>query len=312
MNKLNFVFWGTPDVASETLEILKSAGFLPSLVVTSPDARSGRKMLLTPPPVKIWAEKNNIPCIQPEKLGELETIFTTSSQAGEPRKAIFQQKNMRESKNGLQFDLFIVVAYGKIIPEEIIKMPKLASINIHYSLLPRYRGASPVESAILNGDTETGVAIQNMEYKLDSGSIIALEKVPIERNETAPDLRKRLIRIGGELLVKILPDFIEGKIKPIPQDESLASVCKKIKKEDGLVDLEKESPSVLYNKFRAYVNWPRIFFFHPPTGGGKRIIITDADLIDNPLDKARGKQFIIKKVLPEGKKEISYEEFLKI
>src|SRR3989338_10135635 len=206
MNKLNFVFWGTPDVASETLEILKSAGFLPSLVVTSPDARSGRKMLLTPPPVKIWAEKNNIPCIQPEKLGELETIFTTSSQAGEPRKAIFQQKNMRESKNYFQINLFIVVAYGKIIPEEILNIPKFGSINIHYSLLPKYLGASPVESVILNGDVETGVTIQQMEYKMDAGTIIAQEKVSIFPDEKALNLRKRLIKIGGELLVKILPD----------------------------------------------------------------------------------------------------------
>lgn len=253
-------------------------------------------MLVTPPPAKIWAEKNSISYIQPEKLGELENIFTTSSQAGEPRKAIFQQKNMRESKNVFQFDFFIVVAYGKIIPENILKIPELGSINIHYSLLPKYRGASPVESAILNGETETGVTIQQMEYKMDSGPIIAQEKIQIGDDETAPELRKRLIQLGGELLVKTLSEYIKNKIKPTPQDESQSTYCKKIKKEDGEISLNDNSVKN-YNKFRAYANWPRIFFFR----NGKRIIITGAEL--------KNDQFIIKKVLPEGKKEITWQEF---
>lgn len=304
--KINFVFWGTPDVASDTLNILKQNGYIPSLIITSPDAKRGRGLHMEASPVAIFAEKNNIPCIKPEKLGELENIFTTSSQDGEPRKAIFQQENMRESKNDFQFDLFIVVAYGKIMPEKLINMPKLGSINIHYSLLPKYRGASPVESAILNGDTETGVTIQKMAFKLDSGAIIVQEKVTILPDEKAPKLRKRLIKLGGELLVRIIPEFTAGKIKPIPQNEKETTFCKKIKKEDGLIDLNGDAEKN-YNKFRAYAVWPRTFFFRT----GKRIIITDVDLIDNPLDEARGKQFIIKKVLPEGKKEIKYEEFLK-
>ena len=172
-------------------------------------------------------------------------------------------------------------------------MPKLGSINIHYSLLPKYRGASPVESAILNGDTETGVTIQKMTYEMDAGDIIAQEKVDILPGETAPELRKRLIKIGGELLVKTLPDFTEGKTKPVPQNGSLASVCKKIKKEDGLIDLEGDSQKN-YNKFRAYALWPRTFFFK----NGKRIIITDATLENG--------KFIIKKIIPEGGKEIDY------
>ena len=249
-------------------------------------------------PVAVFAEKNNIPCLKPEKLEEeLEAIFTTSSQDDGPRKEIFQQENMRESKKDFQFDLLIVVAYGKIIPENILNMPKLGSINVHYSLLPKCRGASPIESAILHGDTETGITIQKMAFRIDSGPILAQEKVEIGNDEKAPDLCKRLTKIGAELLVKIMPDFIEGKIKAIPQDESQATYCKKIKKEDGLVNLKEELPGVLHNKFRAYATWPRIFFFQ----NGKRIIITDAELINN--------QFIIRKVLPESKKKISYEEF---
>lgn len=280
MEKLNFVFLGTPDVASETIEILKQAGFLPSLIITSPDARQGRKMILTPTPVKVWAQENNIPCIQPEKLEkEMEIII----------------------KNGSYFDLFIVVAYGKILPEEILNMPKFGSINIHYSLLPKYRGASPVESAILNGDPETGVSIQKMVYKMDAGNIIAQEKISIFPDEKASDLRKRLIELGGELLVNLLKTpslrlesehslFAGGE----EQDESQATFCKKIKKEDGLIDLN-DDPEKNYNKFRAYATWPRTFFFKD----GKRIIITKARLEDN--------KFIIEKIIPEGGKEMDYK-----
>jgi len=281
-NNLNFIFWGTPDVASETLEILKQNGYIPSLIVTAPDKPQGRKMLITPPPVKVWAIENNITYLQPEML----------------RSDLFED---------LRSDLNIVVAYGKIIPEDIINLPKLGSINIHYSLLPKYRGASPVEGALLNGDTETGITIQKMEYKMDTGPIIAQEKIAIESDEKAPELRKRLIKIGGELLLKTLPDLMAEKIKLILQDESHATYCKKIKKEDGLIDLN-DDPIKNYNKFRAYATWPRTFFFKD----GKRIIITDAVLENNPIDKAQGKQFVIKKVLPEGKKEIKYEVFAKI
>jgi len=268
--KLNFVFWGTPDVASETLEILKKNGYLPSLIVTSPDKPQGRKMLVTPPPVKIWAEKNKIPYIQPKKLVELENIFTTSS------------------------DLFIVVAYGKIMPKSILNIPQLGSINVHYSLLPKYRGASPVENAILNGDTETGVTIQKMAYKMDVGDIITQENINIMPDETAPELRKRLIKLGGELLVNTLPKFIKGEITAMPQDEKLATNCHKIKKEDGLIDLE-DNALKNYNKFRAYAFWPRTFFFK----NGKRIIITKAKLDDG--------KFVIERVIPENGKEMDYK-----
>lgn len=289
-NKLNFVFWGTPDVASETLEILKQNGYLPSLIVTSPDKPQGRKMLVTPPLVKVWAIKNNIPYIQPEKLNA-EFIEKLKPSCLEPN------------------CLFVVVAYGKIIPKEILEIPKLGSINIHYSLLPKYRGASPVESAILNGDTHTGITIQQMEFKMDSGPILAQEKVEIFPEETAPDLRKRLIKIGGELLVKTLktPSFLPRDSGEVPkavgvkQDETRATHCGKIKKEDGLIDLNDDAMKN-YNKFRAYAGWPRTYFFKE----NKRIIITDAILENNPLDPARGKKFVIKKIIPEGGKETDY------
>ena len=295
-NKLNFAFFGTPEVASLTLEILKENGYTPSLIVTSPDARAGRKMLLTPPPVKIWAKENNILYIQPEKL---------------PPSAFGTSPELRGRLAG-DIDLFIVVAYGKIIPENILNIPKLGSINIHYSLLPKYRGASPVESAILNGDGETGVTIQKMVYKMDAGPIIAQERVTILSDEKAAELRARLIKIGGELLVKILktPSLRPGS-EHLPfargeeQDESQATYCKKIKKEDGLIDLNDNAVKN-YNKFRAYAYWPRTFFFaRRSLGKGgfqtRRIIIADATL--------ENEQFIIKRVLPEGKKETTWENF---
>ena len=296
---LNFIFFGTPDVASETLEILKQSGYLPSLIITSPDAKSGRGLNISPSPVSIFANKNNIPCLKPEKLDENFNLVV-GVPSGTPT---------------TKWDLFIVVAYGKIMPEKIINMPRLGSINIHYSLLPKYRGASPVESAILNGETQTGVTIQKMAFEMDSGPIIAQEKLKILPDEKALDLRKRLTKQGSELLVRLLDTpsasgtspYVGGGWVGVKQDESQATFCKKIKKEDGLVNLEEEPPSVLYNKFRAYAHWPRTFFFSAKGGSasggkdGKRVIITDAILENN--------RFVIKKVLPEGKKEINWENF---
>ncbi len=289
--KLDFAFWGTPDVAAETLEILKQNDFIPSLIITAPDAKKGRGLRLQASPVALFAEKNNIPCLKPEKLDEKEIrdVLRTLGRSDGDGQRKFSAENFRGEQNIADF--FLVVAYGKIIPEDILNMPKFGSINIHYSLLPKYRGASPVESAILNGDTETGVSIQKMKYELDSGNIIAQEKVEILPDEKAPDLRKRLIKIGGDLLAKILKTpFVEGE----KQDESKATFCQKIKKEDGLIDLN-DNAIKNYNKFRAYAYWPRTYFFKD----GKRVVITDAILENN--------QFVIKKVIPEGKKEIKYQ-----
>lgn len=270
-SKINFIFFGTPDVASKTLEILKENGYLPSLIITATDKPQGRKMILTPPPVKIWAEENKIPYLQPKKIDE-------------------DFLNKLKEKNS---DLFVVVAYGKILPENLIKMPKLGTINIHYSLLPKYRGASPVEATLLAGDEETGVSIQQMEFALDSGPILALEKIKIDINDTKNILRDKLINIGGNLLCKILPDIINKKIKGQVQNENEATFCKKIKKEHGEINPEGNAKEN-WNKYRAYFGWPGIFFFKD----GKRIKITKAKYENN--------LFIIEKVIPEGKKETNY------
>jgi len=308
IKNINFIFFGTPDVASETLEILKENGYIPSLIVTAKDMPQGRKMLITPPPVKVWAIENNIPYIQPEDLREgSDIVFRNIGRRDGPSIAIHQQADMCGFKNNFQPDLFLVVAYGKIIPESLLNLPKFGSLNIHYSLLPKYRGASPVESAILAGDIETGISIQKMIYKMDAGPIVAQEKVSILPDEKASELRTRLIKIGGELLVKTLnttPSLLpltkgevqkaEGVFSLTPQDETQATYCKKIKKEDGLIDLS-DDPIKNYNKFRAYATWPRTFFFKE----GKRIIITDARLENGKLK--------ILKVIPEGGKKMDYK-----
>ncbi len=276
-----FAFFGTPDVAVETLDILFADGFSPVVIITAPDQPAGRGLTLTPPPVKTWAIAHNIPFLQPEKL---DSEFISKLQA-------------------TSYDLSIVVAYGKILPEALITMPRLGTLNIHYSLLPKYRGASPVESAILHGEIETGVTIQKMVFQLDAGDILAVEKTPIKKDETTPELRTRLIALGGELLAQTLPDIISGKLIAIAQDHTLATKCGKIKKEDGLIDLSVDAQGN-YNKYLAYKTWPRTYFFiQTKEGTEKRIIVQEA--------KFENGVFLPTRVTPEGKKEISYEEFLR-
>lgn len=280
----NFIFFGTPEIASKTLEILIKNSYVPFLVITNPDRPVGRGLALTKSPTKIVAEKHNIPVLTPEKI-DTEFInvlknYSHTSHMSDP------------------WVLSIVVAYGKILPEELINAPKLGTINIHYSLLPKYRGASPVEASLLNGDTQTGVSIQKMKYKLDSGPIIAEEKVEIDPNENKIDLLERLILIGANLLVKILPDIFENKITETEQDESQAIITKKIKKEDGLINLNDDSIKN-WNKYRAFYNYPGTFIFYKD----KRIKITKAKYENN--------QFIIERVIPENKKEINLTDLFK-
>lgn len=288
MDKLNFAFFGTPDVASFTLDILRENGYLPSVIITSPDKPQGRKMIVTPPPVKTWAIENNIPYLQPEKITP-EFIEELQHLNGQP-----PVRPVAGHKSDLWLDLFVVVAYGKILPEVFINTPKFGTINIHYSLLPKYRGASPVEACLLNGDTETGVSIQQMAFKLDSGNIIAEEKINIDINNTKVELREKLIKIGGDLLCKIIPDIINKTLTPKTQDESQATYCTKIKKENGEINPEGNAREN-WNKYRAFYGWPGVFFFK----NGKRIKITKA--------RYENDSFIIERVIPEGKKEIIWK-----
>lgn len=274
---LKFSFFGTPDVAEKTLNILKENGYIPSLIITQEDKPQGRKMLLTPPPVKTWAIKNKIDFIQPSKIDQVFIDY-------------YKKQN---------FEISIVVAYGKILPEELIKIPDKGTLNIHYSLLPKYRGASPVESAILDGLKETGVSIQQMEFKLDSGPILAEKKIEILQDETRDELKDKLIIEGSLLLVEKLPEILNGKIEIKKQDDKEATFCKKIKKEDGEIDIANGKDLENYNKYRAFKGWPGIFFFREINNQKIRIKITEA--------KYENGKFIILKIVPEGKKEQDYK-----
>ncbi len=270
----SFVYFGTPDVAEQTLELLFQAGLVPQLIVTAPDRPVGRHFTLTPCPVKQWADAHAIPTLQPEKMTPdvIEQIPVV--------------------------DFYLVVAYGKILPVSIIERPRFATLNIHYSLLPRWRGASPVEAALLHGETQTGVSIQKMVFKLDAGPVIAEEQIAIEPTDTTHTLRGKLIPLGAALLIDIITDPAHTALgSSTEQDESLATHCGKIKKEDALVSLT-DDPHTLWNKYRAYHGWPTIYFLDD---AGKRVKIVEATF--------ERESFIPLAVVPEGKQRMSWEEY---
>ena len=281
--KIKFIFFGTPQFAVSVLEELNAAGFAPALIVSAPDKPQGRKLHITPPPVKRWADEHRIATLQFEEIGE---VFLNE---------------LREENA----DVFVVAAYGKILPKELLEMPKHGSLNVHPSLLPRLRGASPVQSAILEDARDAvGVSIMRMDEKMDHGPIVAQASVEISPEEWPPPARvleELLAREGGKLLAEILPDWIAGNITPEPQDEAKATFCKKIKKEDGSLDLSAD-PYQNFLKIRAYEGWPGAYFFSERNGKQVRVKITDAEFKNDAL--------LIKKVIPEGRREMSYSDFL--
>jgi methionyl-tRNA formyltransferase len=273
MNQLHkFVYFGTPSVASDTLAILIENGFIPEVVVTAPDAPRGRGLVMTPSETKTLSLVHNIPFITPTSL-DAGTIAEIDS---------------------YECDYAICVAYGKILPEELISAFSNGIVNVHYSLLPKYRGATPLETSLLSGEKETGVTIQKMVRELDAGDIIAQESTIIGPNETARELRPRLIEIGAHLLVETLPEYLSGNISMIQQDASLASFAHKLKKEDGLLDLESPAEEN-WSKYRAYADSIGTYFME----NEKRMKITSASFKNNT--------FIVDRVIPEGKNETDYK-----
>ncbi len=271
-------FFGTSDYSVMVLEKLKDAGFVISFVVTQTDKPKGRDLVMTASPVKVWAEKENVPVLQPEKL----------------RDPIFEQELRK-----FNADVYVVIAYGKIIPESILEIPKGKSLNIHASLLPRFRGSCPIETAILEDEKNTGVTIIKMDKEMDHGPILAKKEVAMETwPPKAHDLGKRLVEEGANLLIEILPKWLARQIEEIPQDHSLATFTKKIEKEDGLIDL-KDDPYKNFLKIQAYHIWPRAFFYIEKNGKKVRVIITEASFADGILS--------IEKVIEEGKKEVDFK-----
>jgi len=272
-----FLFFGTPYVARDTLALLVARGFVPRAVVTSPDAPKGRGLTLTPCETKAWALERDLSVLTPSTL-DAEAI---------------------EELRSYGCAYAVVVAYGKILPQALIDAFPQGVINIHYSLLPKYRGASPVEAALLNGDPVTGVAIQQMAFKLDAGDLLATREVAIDSNETTRELRPRLVQIGAELLADMLPAFEAGDIEAVPQDEALATFSGKIRKEDGKLSLHGNAKTN-WNTYRAYAESPGTHFYMEKDGKTMRVKIVSA-FYD-------GSSFVPERVVPEGKKETDYEE----
>lgn len=287
MEKINFVFFGTSKFSCIILDELKAAGLLPSLIITTEDKPQGRKLVVTPPPAKIWAEENKIPLLQPPKLNDEEF-----------------QKGLKAIVNA-GAELFIVASYGKIIPRKVLDLPTFGTLNVHPSLLPKLRGATPIQSAILS-EKETGVSIMLLDEQMDHGAILAQEKLVGAAFSDWPPyadvLEETLAKQGGKLLAKTIPDWIDGKITPVEQNHAEATYTKKIVKEDGLIDLAGNAEENL-KKIRAYAGWPSAYFFLEKNGKKIRVAIKEADLENGELK--------ITKVVPEGKKEMPYEDFLR-
>lgn len=304
--KYKIIFIGTPEIAAETLqELINSEIYKPVLVITQKDKPVGRKQIITPSPVKVLAEKNNIEVFQPENLGDESVISKIK---------------------GLSPDIIIVVAYGKLIPIEIINIPQKGILNIHTSLLPRHRGASPVHHAILAGDKEAGVTIMKIDEKMDHGPIVAQEKIIISENETYETLYRKLSELGAKLLIKTLPLWFEGKIKEKEQDHSKATFTKIIKKNDGKITEENTALEV-YRMFRAFMLWPGVHF-EIKTKNSKllKVKITDMSLVGCELSNKKllevflnvNKELILNtkegcvkllQVQPESKNKITGKEF---
>ena len=277
-------FFGTPQIAVSVLKELEKDGMVPSFVVTNPDAPQGRKMIMTASPVADWAKQHAIPILKPTSLKD-ETVADTLRASG--------------------CELFIVVAYGKIIPQNILDIPKYKTINVHPSLLPKLRGASPIRSAVLEDMNPTGISIMILTAGMDEGPILAQEEVSISDKAwpmRGNELDVLLALKGGELLVETLPKWIAGEIEPQEQNHAEATYSKKITKEDGLINLD-DDPHTNLLKIRAYDGWPGTYFFHEKDGVKTRIKIVDAVIEDGKL--------IITKIIPEGKKEMDYSTFLR-
>jgi len=283
-NKIRIIFIGTPEFGAIILEELVKNNYQPFLVITSPDKPVGRKQILTPPPVKLVAQKYKIPIEQPERI-----------------------KNYESEIRNLKPDLVICAAYGQIISEEILKIPRHGCLNVHPSLLPKYRGPSPIQTTILNGDEKTGVTIMLMDEEIDHGPILAKRELEITNPKskiTYRELHDKLAEIGAKLLIETIPDWISGKIKPKTQDEKKTTYTKIIKKEDGKIDWKKPAQEI-ERQIRAFNPWPGAFTFIQKKGKKIRIKICQAELSKD------NNKLIIKKLQPEGKKPMSFEEFKK-
>ncbi len=250
--KSTIVFFGTPSFALPSLEALSAAGMPVTAVVTQPDSPAGRGRVRRISPVKQWATARGIPVFQPPGLRR-------------PEDRVFLEN--------LAPDLFVVVAYGKILPKEVLALPRYGALNVHASLLPRYRGPSPIPAAILAGDAETGVTIMLLDEEMDTGPILAKTRVTIGPDDTTVSLTRTLADMGACLLVPTLRQWVAGDIAPQPQDTSQASVCALLSKEDGRIAWSHPA-EVIERMVRAYAPWPTAWTLWHPARAARPSLLT--------------------------------------
>ena len=299
---LSIVFFGTAELACASLEALAAApDFQVVAVVTQPDKPRGRDLRLQPSAVKATALRLGLPVLQPKRAREESFIAEV---------------------RGLSPDLSVVVAYGQILPQSLLDVPKHGSLNVHTSLLPKHRGAAPIQWAILEGDSETGVTIMKMDAGLDTGPILAERRTPISQEDTSQTLHDRLARIGAQLLVDTIPRWVRGEITPRAQPEG-ATYARKIEKTDGLIQWE-EPAELIARKLRAFTPWPGAYTFLDANGTRRMIKVLEASADglsgspgsvisatrDGIVVAAGAGSLRITVLQPEGKKRMTAQEYL--
>jgi methionyl-tRNA formyltransferase len=304
--EIKIVFFGTPDFAAEILESLLEKKFNVVSVVTQPDKKIGRNQKIVHSPVKELAIKSNIKIFQPESL---------------------RDKIAEENLEDMGADLFIVAAYGKILPQNVLDIPKYGAINVHASLLPRYRGASPIQCAILNAEKETGITIMKMNERMDEGDILEKVKISIDKNDTAEDLFGKLSKLGTKVLSNTISKYISGEIIPFRQNDKEATYCQPIKREDGRIDWINDDAEKIFQKWRAYQPWPGIYAFYETKGELRRLKFKEIEVgseietgkipgetvvFQDKIAVQTKKGVIFPKIIQlEGKKESAIGEFSK-
>ncbi len=303
-DKTTIVFLGSPAFSVPFLEKLHSDGRFEVLaVITQEDKPSGRKMIPTPTPVKILATELRLPLFQPHRLNKDQGLI--------------------EHLEKLKPDFLVVVAFGQILNQKVLNIPKIKSINVHGSILPKYRGASPIEQALLNGDQATGLSIMEMDLQMDTGAVYEIIEESIATDDNCHTLRQKLAAKGSAALPDILLEIKNGQLTAKPQDDIAATYCQKISKGDGLCTPSNETALQIYNKFRAFIIWPGIYL----NLKGKQLKLLEIALSDKQDSTSpapgtfsiNGEQLvlgcqkdaiIIKKLQLEGKKPQSAAEFL--
>jgi methionyl-tRNA formyltransferase len=298
---MKLVFCGTPEFAVPSLQAVVDAGHEVALVLTQPDRPAGRKMELQVPPVKQLALSLGIPVEQPEK------IKTNAA--------------LREQLEAIRPDAVPVVAYGRIIPDWMLALPPLGCLNVHGSLLPKYRGAAPIQWAVANGETETGVTTMRLDAGLDTGDTLLMRSISVGPHTTSPQLYPELAHIGAKLLVQTLADLGDGTLQAIPQDHTHATLAPILTRDDGRLNPAEHTAEQAYNRWRGFHPWPgcwanfrgKRFLIHKPhpVTGGSTLAPGELDISTGVLlvGMAQGTHLRLDEVQPEAKPRIAGAQF---